>query len=118
EPARLGKRVWEGKEGGRAWRIVRRVRHEHADPPHPLALLRARRERPRRRAAEGDQQFPPSDGDCHTPLPHEVLKRKDTTPPPSRSNSAGTWGGRSPGRRAQPALRLVDGLSAGGAKPF
>jgi hypothetical protein len=26
--------------------------HEHADPPHPLALLPARRERPRRRAAE------------------------------------------------------------------
>src|SRR5215472_3246935 len=41
--------------------------------PHTLALLRPRRERPRgRRAAEGDQQFPPSDGDCHTPLPCEV----------------------------------------------
>ena len=25
--------------------------HEHADPPHPLGLLRARRERPRRRRA-------------------------------------------------------------------
>ena len=25
---------------------------EYADPPHPLRLLRARRERPRRRAAE------------------------------------------------------------------
>jgi hypothetical protein len=32
-------------------------------------LLRTRRERPRRRAAECGQQFPPSDGDCHTPLP-------------------------------------------------
>jgi len=30
----------------------------------------SRRERPRRRrAAEWNQQFPPSDGDCHTPLP-------------------------------------------------
>jgi len=29
------------------------LRHQHADPPHALALLRARRERPRdRRAAE------------------------------------------------------------------
>jgi len=38
-------------------------------------LLRARRERPRdRRAAECGQQFPPSDGDCHTPLPREVRK--------------------------------------------
>jgi hypothetical protein len=36
--------------------------------------LRPRRERPRRRAAECDQQFPPSDGDCHTPLPREVRK--------------------------------------------
>ncbi len=26
--------------------------HQHADPPHPLALLRARRERPCRRAAK------------------------------------------------------------------
>src|SRR5262249_1421482 len=34
-----------------------------------LRLRRARRERPRdRRAAECSQQFPPSDGDCHTPL--------------------------------------------------
>src|SRR6516162_4400048 len=31
-----------------------------------------RRERPRRRrSAERDQQFPPPDGDCHTPLPRE-----------------------------------------------
>src|SRR6516164_1014401 len=42
--------------------------HEHADASHALALLRARRERPRRRAAKCDQQFPPSNGDCHTPL--------------------------------------------------
>jgi hypothetical protein len=33
-------------------RIVFVVGHEHADPPHPVALLCARRERPRRRAAE------------------------------------------------------------------
>src|SRR6516164_9907160 len=38
-------------------------------------LLRARRERPRGcRAAERDYQFPPSDDDCHTPLPCEVRK--------------------------------------------
>src|SRR5262249_34263665 len=49
--------------------------------PHALALLRARRKRPRGcRAAECSQQFPPSDGDCHTPLPCEVRKRNDTTP--------------------------------------
>jgi len=34
-----------------------------------------RRERPRHRsAAECSQQIPPSDGDCHTPLPCEVRK--------------------------------------------
>ena len=41
--------------------------------------LPARRERPRNRcAAECDQQLPPPDGDCHTPLPCEV--RKSTVP--------------------------------------
>ena len=48
------------------------------EPDHRCSpLLRARRERPcSRRAAERDQQFPPSDGDCHTPLPCEVRKRQ------------------------------------------
>jgi hypothetical protein len=32
--------------------IVRSCGQQHADPPHPLALLRARRERPSSRAAE------------------------------------------------------------------
>jgi hypothetical protein len=35
------------------FRIILGCRHQHADAPHALALLRARRERPRsRRAAE------------------------------------------------------------------
>jgi hypothetical protein len=34
--------------------------HKHADPPHPLALLRARPERPRhRRAAEKRDELAP-----------------------------------------------------------
>src|SRR5262249_26117900 len=33
-----------------------------------------------RRAAECGQQFPSSDGDCHTPLPCEARRGKDTTP--------------------------------------
>src|SRR5262249_9175220 len=42
-------------------------------------LLRLRPERPRRRsAAECGQHFPPSDGDCHTPLPCEVRKGNET----------------------------------------
>jgi hypothetical protein len=32
---------------------------EHADAPHPLALLRARRERPRHRAAKPCDELPP-----------------------------------------------------------
>ena len=55
--------------------------HEHADASHALALLRARRERPRgSRAAECSQQFPPSDGDCHAPSRAMVRKCNDTTP--------------------------------------
>src|SRR6516165_7710472 len=57
-------------------------------------LLRARRERPRGRAAECDQQFPPSDGDCHTPLPCEVRKGNDTTP---RACSLHVQGGQNAG---------------------
>ena len=34
--------------------------HQHADAPHPLALLRARRERPRGRAAEQSDELAPS----------------------------------------------------------
>src|SRR5262249_5014231 len=53
---------------------VRRLAVEESDYRR-RPLLRARRERPHGpRAAECSQQFPPSDGDCHTPLPCEVRK--------------------------------------------
>ena len=52
-----------------------------ADSGQRPRLLRARRERPRNRpAAKCSQQLPPSDGDCHAPLPCEVRKDNDTTP--------------------------------------
>src|SRR6516225_9523516 len=57
-------------------------------------LLGARRERPRRcRTAECGQQFPPSDGDCHTPLPCEARKWNDSTPRACRLpvRRAGCW---------------------------
>jgi len=41
----------ESREACLTFRIIGREIHEHADAPHPLALLRARRKRPRRRAA-------------------------------------------------------------------
>src|SRR5947209_6885976 len=59
--------------GGRTRAAAQIPDHRHWLP------LRARRERPRgSRAAEYSQQFPPSDGDCHTPLPCEV--RRGTVP--------------------------------------
>src|SRR5215510_8332540 len=57
--------------GDKMRRLVGRPAAQKADYGRRL-LLRARRERPRRRrAAECGQQFPPSDGDCHAPLPCE-----------------------------------------------
>src|SRR5215831_6520299 len=65
------------------WIVVRGSRADVPDTRSLPRLLRARRERPRsRRSAECGQQFPPSDGDCHTPLPCEVRKSNDTTPRP------------------------------------
>src|SRR5215468_6042582 len=52
---------------------------------------RASRQRPRdSSAAKCDQQFPPSDGDCHTPLPCEVRQGNDIT---SRASSLAVQGG-------------------------
>src|SRR6266446_789787 len=51
-PAQLLQRLHERSEVGLLVGLLGRT-HEHADAPHPLALLRARRERPRNsRAAE------------------------------------------------------------------
>src|SRR5262252_134438 len=82
DPAQFAEPLQERCIAGLSFGIVRHPGHKHADAPNTLRLLRPRRERPRgRRAAKCGQQFPPSDGDCHTPLPCEVRKRKDTTPP-------------------------------------
>ena len=40
--------------------FVRTGPHEHADPPHALALLRVARERPRRRARKSRDELAPS----------------------------------------------------------
>jgi hypothetical protein len=39
-------RLLERGDAGLRFRIVRRERHEHADAPHALELLRTRSERP------------------------------------------------------------------------
>src|SRR6516225_9214651 len=77
----IGASPAERSDASLSFHIGRSRAHENADPPHPFRLLRPCRERPRdRRAAECSQQFPPSDGDCHVPLPCEVRKGNDTTP--------------------------------------
>src|SRR5215472_506374 len=79
-PSQLAERLCERGEPGLPLGIVRGDIREHADAPRAFELLRPRRERPRRCAAECGQQFPPSDGDYHTPLPCEVRKWNDSTP--------------------------------------
>ena len=51
----------ERRDASLKFRIVRGCGQEHADAAHPLGLLRARRERPRRRRAaeKGDELAPP-----------------------------------------------------------
>src|SRR5262249_36774385 len=58
-PAGFLQPLQERRETRLSFRIVWAEVHEHADPPDPFALLRARRERPgRRRAAEQRDEFP------------------------------------------------------------
>src|SRR5262249_55720287 len=67
----------ERSDASLSFHIGRSRADEHADVPHALGLLCTRRPRPPR--AECGQQFPPSDGDCHTPLPCEVRKGSCTS---------------------------------------
>src|SRR6516162_340839 len=46
-------------EAGLPCEIVCSQSHENTDPPHPVALLRPRRERPRRRAADQRDELAP-----------------------------------------------------------
>ena len=62
--------VWspslERREIGLSFPVVHSIPHQHADAPHPLALLRVCGERPREcSTAERGYKLPPSDVDCH-----------------------------------------------------
>src|SRR6516162_550714 len=59
DPAQLPQALHKGLDAKPVLRIF--DAHQHADPPHPLGLLRACRERPRRRRAadERDELAPP-----------------------------------------------------------
>src|SRR5262249_1727881 len=62
-PPELLKPLVQRRDPRGRFRIVLGVRHQHADAPHPLAVLRPCRERPRpctgRRAAEQRDDFAP-----------------------------------------------------------
>src|SRR5262245_64094008 len=59
-PAQFLQPLHERREAGLTFRIARGQRMEHAYAPYPLALLRARRERPRRSRAtkQRDERAP------------------------------------------------------------
>src|SRR5262245_5713550 len=59
-PAQLLQPLQERPNAGLKFHIVRSGGQDYADEPHPLGLLRARRQRPRRRRAEQrDEVAPP-----------------------------------------------------------
>src|SRR5215831_1938957 len=58
-PTQLLQRLQECPDAGLKFRIVRGYGQEHPDAPHAVALLRMRRERPNRRAAEQREEIPP-----------------------------------------------------------
>ena len=60
-PTQVRKRLRERREATLLLGIAFVVRHEHADAPHAVALLRPRRERPGRRAAEKRDELAPPD---------------------------------------------------------
>src|SRR5215471_18070642 len=58
-PTQVLQRLAERRNARLCLRIALGKAHQHADPPHPLALLRARRERPRSRRAEQRDELAP-----------------------------------------------------------
>jgi len=58
-PPQLLQPLQKRRETDLPCRIVRRDTQQHANAPHPLALLRPRRERPRRRATEKRDEVAP-----------------------------------------------------------
>src|SRR5262245_21768804 len=69
-PAQVRKRLREGRVEELPLWIIFVERHEHANPPHALSLLRVCRQRPRRcRPAERNHEFSPFNVDCHEAFP-------------------------------------------------
>src|SRR5262249_33988938 len=102
-PTQIRKRLREHRVATLALRIVFVPRHEHADAPYAVALLRARHHRPRRRAPEPRDELSPPDHsitssarrriDCGTVRPSALAVLRFTT----ISNLVGNCTGRSAG---------------------
>ena len=84
-PAQLLQAICERYQTGLSFRAVCGHAHEHADAPHPLTLLRPRRERPRRRAAEQRDELPPSHAGHGRSLPQGLPHRQPATGEAGRS---------------------------------
>jgi hypothetical protein len=59
-PAELLESLAERRDKGLSFRVALGICHQHVDPPHPLRLLRACGEGPRRRACERRDELAPS----------------------------------------------------------
>src|SRR6266550_3520048 len=78
----------KGRGAGLALWIILRIVHQHCDPAHPLALLRARRERPRRHAAEKLNELAPPHrlaSSNWAPSDYHTVARQDAAVRPEES---------------------------------
>src|SRR5262249_53514193 len=78
-PTQLLQALRKSRQTAVSFRIICSEWREHADAAHPLALLRARRERPRCRAAEQRDEVAPSYVTCHAPLPRRHAQSNNIT---------------------------------------
>src|SRR5262249_21547371 len=67
-PTQVRKHLRERREVSLRHGIVYIARHEHADAPYAVALLRPRRKGPRRRPTEPSDEFAPSKENAHLAL--------------------------------------------------
>jgi hypothetical protein len=102
-PTQARERLRERRDDSLRRGIVFVAPHEHADAPHSVALLRARRERPSGdRAAERSDEFAPSKANPHLALLCEARARE---PDRGRIARQKPWVLPS-GGEARPGLRL------------
>jgi hypothetical protein len=78
-PAQARKRLRERQKATLLLGIVFVAPHEHADVPY-AALLRVRRQRPRRRAAAPSDEFAPSKANAHLALPYRGTLWRQNNP--------------------------------------